>query len=386
MIRLNSYIRSIALKLTLVLIPFLFQISSANNPNPPNPNSLNGQCSDKLQPACDSATQCNWDSNSSTCSHRHADPANYDVNEYSYHQTSSTLFQEDRANSPNASYDGDLNDIALYFNCIFEVLDSSNEIQRIKCQSNIMGIGLIDNAETVINELSTSVTIYSLDGNSNSGNPFSEDTDRTTLSSKSDLMPCNAADNYVNVSANPGSFSQGNTFIFEIAAPTDSNGQPYTFDPGDPNSITLNQIISREISFYNHTQQTYLEDHTPSYQYGRANRVVASADSTFAPEGENFISNLVSGAVSVDDNGAVICFDENSSDPNCSGPPCSQSWSESCAQALNNLVADQDISTYNNSPNKNFLMSHQNRGGKEYDPISIAFISDIHMGSKQRST
>lgn len=28
------------------------------------------------------------------------------------------------------------------------------------------------------------------------------------------------------------------------------------------------------------------------------------------------------------------------------------------------------------------LMSHQNRGGKDYDPISIAFISDIHMGSK----
>ena len=25
---------------------------------------------------------------------------------------------------------------------------------------------------------------------------------------------------------------------------------------------------------------------------------------------------------------------------------------------------------------------HQNKGGAEYDPISIAFISDIHMGSK----
>tara|TARA_Y100000996_G_scaffold387409_1_gene346193 strand:- start:5417 stop:6715 length:1299 start_codon:yes stop_codon:yes gene_type:complete len=28
------------------------------------------------------------------------------------------------------------------------------------------------------------------------------------------------------------------------------------------------------------------------------------------------------------------------------------------------------------------LMSHQNRGGKDYDPVSIAFISDVHMGSK----
>jgi len=28
------------------------------------------------------------------------------------------------------------------------------------------------------------------------------------------------------------------------------------------------------------------------------------------------------------------------------------------------------------------LMNHQNQGGKDYDPISIAFISDLHMGSK----
>ena len=28
------------------------------------------------------------------------------------------------------------------------------------------------------------------------------------------------------------------------------------------------------------------------------------------------------------------------------------------------------------------LMNHQNKGGKDYDPISIAFISDLHMGSK----
>jgi len=28
------------------------------------------------------------------------------------------------------------------------------------------------------------------------------------------------------------------------------------------------------------------------------------------------------------------------------------------------------------------LMNHQNNGGKDYDPISIAFISDLHMGSK----
>lgn len=28
------------------------------------------------------------------------------------------------------------------------------------------------------------------------------------------------------------------------------------------------------------------------------------------------------------------------------------------------------------------LMNHQNKGGSEYDPISIAFISDLHMGSK----
>lgn len=28
------------------------------------------------------------------------------------------------------------------------------------------------------------------------------------------------------------------------------------------------------------------------------------------------------------------------------------------------------------------LLKHQNKGGKDYDPISIAFISDVHMGSK----
>ncbi len=28
------------------------------------------------------------------------------------------------------------------------------------------------------------------------------------------------------------------------------------------------------------------------------------------------------------------------------------------------------------------VMSHQNKGGDDYDPVSIAFISDIHMGSK----
>ena len=28
------------------------------------------------------------------------------------------------------------------------------------------------------------------------------------------------------------------------------------------------------------------------------------------------------------------------------------------------------------------LMNHQNKGGKDFDPISIAFISDLHMGSK----
>jgi|TARA_R110002020_G_scaffold72266_2_gene186010 DNA polymerase II small subunit len=28
------------------------------------------------------------------------------------------------------------------------------------------------------------------------------------------------------------------------------------------------------------------------------------------------------------------------------------------------------------------LFSHQNKGGKDFDPISIAFISDVHMGSK----
>ncbi|MAH42588.1 DNA polymerase II small subunit [archaeon] len=28
------------------------------------------------------------------------------------------------------------------------------------------------------------------------------------------------------------------------------------------------------------------------------------------------------------------------------------------------------------------VMGHQNKGGKDYDPVSIAFISDIHMGSK----
>lgn len=28
------------------------------------------------------------------------------------------------------------------------------------------------------------------------------------------------------------------------------------------------------------------------------------------------------------------------------------------------------------------LMNHQNKGGKDYDPVSIAFISDVHMGSK----
>ena len=28
------------------------------------------------------------------------------------------------------------------------------------------------------------------------------------------------------------------------------------------------------------------------------------------------------------------------------------------------------------------LMNHQNQGGEDYDPISIAFISDLHMGSK----
>ena len=28
------------------------------------------------------------------------------------------------------------------------------------------------------------------------------------------------------------------------------------------------------------------------------------------------------------------------------------------------------------------LLNHQNKGGADYDPISIAFISDVHMGSK----
>ena len=28
------------------------------------------------------------------------------------------------------------------------------------------------------------------------------------------------------------------------------------------------------------------------------------------------------------------------------------------------------------------LLNHQNKGGIDFDPISIAFISDVHMGSK----
>ena len=240
----------------------------------------------------------------------HHSPSNYPQNSYDFYQRSGVFFQEDRAASPSAAYDGDKNDFSARFDCLWEVKSVNNIIQRVKCQFNILTDGAADNLTILANapigtvRLSTlssgwgQESAFTLGGNTVAG--------KTKILNIADWFPCtNPGTEFINTTTNLNSFAQGETFILEISYPR-YNNQPMTYNPANQND-SLYDSLSKLISIYNHTQGVYLDHDTPTHNYGRSNRIIAADGNFPAAEQENFLLSIVDGADSLDDN-VVIKF------------------------------------------------------------------------------
>jgi hypothetical protein len=304
----------------------------------------------------------------------HHNPSSYTQNSYDFFQSAGTFMQEDRAASPSASYDGDKNDFSAYFDCLWEVESLSSIVQRVKCNFNITTDGAKDNLTLLANAPLSNVRLSTMTAGMNQQSAFvlngSPVANKTKILNIADWFPCsNPGTDFINTTTNLNSFSQGETFILEISYPR-YNGQPMTYNLANPNH-SLYDSLSKLISIYNHTQGDYLEHDTPSYNYGRSNRLLAPVGFAAAAEQEDFLLSLVDGADALDNNGNQICFTANSAHPNCTADRCDNNWVEECTEALQNISASGNISAHNTSSIKTFFANNKNVFERGFNPRYI---------------
>ena len=321
----------------------------------------------------------------------HHNPSNYPQNSYDFYQRSGVFYQEDRAASPNAAYDGDKNDFSARFDCLWEVRSSNNIIQRVKCQFNIITDGASDDLTLIANAPVGAVRLSTLSSGWGQESAFSLGGSpvpgKTKILNIADWFPCsNPGTEFINTTKNLSSFTQGETFILEIAYPR-YNNTPLTYNPANQND-SLYDSLSKLISIYNHSQGVYLDHDTPTYNHGRSNRLV-TADGNFpAAEQENFILSIVDGADAQDDNGNQICFTSNSSHANCGADRCENNWTEQCSQALQNLASSVSggLSGFNTSSIKTFMSNNTSVFERGFNPryVNPSNGTEVTINSSQR--
>ena len=127
--------------------------------------------------------------------------------------------------------------------------------------------------------------------------------------------------------------------------------------------------VSKPISIYNHTQQTFLDHDTQTHTHGRSNRLIGPDGVIPAAENQDFLVALIDGASALDGDVNRLCFTASSSHADCDANfRCENNWTEKCNAALSNFAVSASINTYNKSSVKNFYNNNKSKYERGLNP------------------
>ena len=133
---------------------------------------------------------------------------------------------------------------------------------------------------------------------------------------------------------------------------------------------TLARIMRQECGFVESHQIAYVKRHKHEFTGWNAecNLIVMISDLGTTKKGNKRINVE-------DPSGEITIFAPQKN------PMCASLLRDDVIGVTGSFLKDTDIFWVKRIQYPEVLMSHQNRGGEDYDPVSIAFASDQHMGS-----